>query len=196
MPLEFPLDAPGAILKTMIAAGWGDTLLRLPRSSARTIEEAGDSFVADKTFRVVYPTLQDILGGNLVGDRTAQGWRCLLRQHDQILAQLETDPMGEPVAIHLGEAKDGIARAMALADQVEGPNLVDAVEVPALKLCALRLRASGASLREIEYLIPYDPDATGLPLYTATPVAEAMTLLIPRAREILAMSEADPLSGG
>lgn len=196
MPLEFPLDAPGAILKTMIADDWGDAVLRLPRSSARTIEEAAASFAADKPFRVVYPTLQDILGGNLVGDRSAQGWRCLLRQNDQILAQLETDPNGEPVAIHLGEAKDGIARAMALADQVEGRTFMDAVEVPALKLCALRLRAPGASLREIEYLIPYDPDATGLPLNTVTPVAEAMTLLIPRARDILAMSEADPLSGG
>ena len=196
MPLEFPLDAPGAILKTMIAAGWGDTLLRLPRSSARTIEEASASFAAGTAFRVVYPTLQDILGGNLVGDRTAQGWRCLLRQGDQILAQLEADTNGEPVAIHLGEAKDGIARAMAFADQAEGHKLVDAVEIPALKLCALRLRAPEASLRRIEYLIPYDPDATGLPLYAVTPVTEAMTLLMPRARDILTMSEADPLSGG
>ena len=196
MPIEFSTGGPGAILETMIEQKWGDALLRLPRNTARTIEEAKAGFEAGDTFRIFYPILQDIIGGVLVDDRTAQGWRCLLSHRSQVLAQLETERNGRPLAIHMGQAKDGIAQAMALAAQLDGRYLVDAVEVSALKLCALRLCPADAEPRRAEYLIPYEPDASGLPAYTATPVAEAMTLLIPLAKRILEMSEADPLSGG
>ena len=78
MPIEFSTGGPGAILETMIEQKWGDALLRIPRNTARTIEEAKAGFEAGDTFRIFYPTLQDIIGGVLVDDRTAQGWRCLL----------------------------------------------------------------------------------------------------------------------
>lgn len=196
MPIEFPTGGPGAIIETMIEQRWGDALLRLPRNTARTIEEARASFEAGDFFRIFYPSLQDIVGGVLVDDGTTHGWRCLLLQRNHILAQLETERNGRPLAIHMGQAKDGIMQAMVLANQLDGRYLVDAVEVPAIKLCALRLCPKDAEPRRAEYLIPYEPDASGLPVYTVTRVEEAMTLLIPLAKRILEMSEADPLSGG
>ena len=87
MPIEFPTGGPGAIIETMIEQRWGDALLRLPRNTARTIEEARASFEAGDFFRIFYPSLQDIVGGVLVDDGTTHGWRCLLLQRNQILAR-------------------------------------------------------------------------------------------------------------
>ena len=73
MPIEFPTGGPGAIIETMIEQRWGDALLRLPRNTARTIEEARASFEAGDFFRISYPSLQDIIGGVLVDDGTTHG---------------------------------------------------------------------------------------------------------------------------
>lgn len=198
MPILYPSDGSDSILADMLDQEWGDVLLDLPRNAANTLEDAQRSFEKGRTFAVFYPTLHDLAEGVLVTEQTAKAWRCLLVQNGHVLAQLEAERNGRPKAIHIGQAKDAIRQAIATAETVEGRYRIDAVEVPAIKLCALRLSEvdNGGTAKAPAFLIAYEPDATGLPFYTTKRIEEAMTLLRLRAQEVLRLSEEDPLSGG
>lgn len=198
MPIFYPSDGPDSILSDMFDQEWGDVLLDLPRNAARTMEEARRSFYTGSSFAVFYPTLSDLAEGRLVTEQTAKAWRCLLVQNGFVLAQLEAERNGRPKAIHIGQAKDAIRQAMLAAEEIEGLFRIDAVELPAIKLCALRLSEtdSDGTAKKPAFLIAYEPDATGLSYYTTTQIDEAMPLLRLRAQEILQLSDADPLSGG
>lgn len=196
MPITFAADGPDDILDKMIASGWQDVLLGLPRNAAKSLAAA--EFEQSATFEVFYPTLEEIDARILAGPDTRRGWRNLLQQGSAPVAQIEADEDREPLAVHQGPAKDGIAKALAIAEDVADGRIVAAVECPPIAFFALLIRggSSEPEADEDDLVIPYEPDATGLEDYHPISAAEALMHLRDRAGEIRAMDRGEEPTGG
>ena len=178
MAIHFPSGGPENTFDLMLRVGWDDVLLSLPRNAARSLDEFRADLKIGPTFNVFYPTIDEVERGTLAGPETRYGWRNLLIQGKQVLAQIEAGTDNQPLAIHTGPAKDGIVQALQSAEALPGEWHVMAVESPVLKFCALLARpAVGPALDEDSYVIPYAPDMTDLPDYTAIPFARAIATL-------------------
>lgn len=129
-------------------------------------------------YQVVDLTLDQVLEGRLPEPGGGGRWRYLILDGGVPRGELEFDH-GRPVAFHRGLAKDGLVRAMAAADAVDGDFDVCVVHAPAIRFVALWLHNA-----EEDWLVPYPPSAAGLEPCRAYRAADALPQLRARAEEV------------
>ena len=106
------------------------------------------------------------------------------------VGELELNEAEEPVAFHQGPGKDGLRRAIEVAEDLKGDYKASVLHVTPLRFVGLLLEGNDT------LIVPYPPNATELENFVPVSEKEALSVLQPMAEAVMREEENDEPTGG
>lgn len=154
---------------------------------------AMDAFDLRHGHEVRYVPVSSVADGRLVEAEYESRIRHLVHSKQNEsgpVGEIELDEAEEPVAFHRGPAKDGLARAIEVAEKLDGDYEASVLHITPLRFVGLLLQG------EDTLIVPYPPNATSLENFDPITEKEALSVLQPMAEEIMREEENDEPTGG
>ncbi|OYW20952.1 MAG: hypothetical protein B7Y98_10710 [Sphingomonas sp. 32-62-10] len=187
MTISFTSGGPIDTLEKLHTQQWETDIARHSAAGAGD----GPPLTLGEPYQVDYLSLEKVAKGAPGDAVQVTRWRHLLIGGGRPLAEVELDDDGNPIALHVGPAKDGLQAAIAKAALVNGDFTARVVHSAALKFSALKLQQGNKTL-----FIPYPPNLTSLANLEVIAEAEVFAALQVAAAQTLKAAQGDDPSGG
>jgi hypothetical protein len=185
MTITFTSGAPKNTLEKLV-----DWIPKIQNIALASGTEGGAVINLSQGYKVIYPSLQNVVLGKLFDTENTSRWRHLVVSEPIVYGEIELDDSTEPFALHQGEGKNGFKAAIERANKLSGDYEASVIEIPALHFIGLWLHNP-----EKDFIMPYPPNLTELKNYEITNYAEALSLLQAMAKDVLNASAGSESTG-